>query len=349
MILLPKIKNFQCCLITMSFLLTMLTLLIFYIVKSDTRQTYQTSLSIELNLTNVLSLLEELQTGENIFMIETEESVKSAALTARQACAIESAALTYPDFKIYFLHSSRESSSKLILSEDLQNALNYSNIRMNYVSIEELSAGSPMEEFIESGKLEQSEFQAFQTSDALRLLLMWNFGGIYLDTDIVVRERFDSNISNFACRQSSDEVNTAVYKFETKDGRSYLEHFMRVFMEVFKEDIDEINSSFFITRAILALCNVGSFRETGIIIDKCEEFHILKTEDCYPISWQEWNSLMNEYQSDDVMRRVNQSKVVHCWNQLTKDVKLDVSSKAPYMQLARKFCPRVMQTIRGEF
>lgn len=338
MILSFKIKHFHCCLVADSILLILLT---FYIVKSNTNQIYQTSLVIELNLTNFISSLEELRDGKNIFLIN-----KSVALTARQACAIESAALTYPEFKIYLLYSSGETPNNLTISKELQDALNYPNVRMNYVRIEQLSAGSPMEEFIKSGELEQYEFQTF---DALKLLLMWQFGGIYLDTDIIVRERFDSNISNFACRQSSDEVNTAVYKFDTEEGRRYVEYFMQVFMADFKEDIDEINAPFFITKAILNLCNVTSFNEAGIIIDKCEDLHILKAEDCYPIPWQEWNSLINEYQSDDMMRRVNQSKVVHCWNQLTKDVTLNVSSKAPYMQLARKFCPRVMQTIKGEF
>ena len=43
-----------------------------------------------------------------------------------------------------------------------------------------------LEQFIQHGQLNASHYKAVHTSDVLRLLLVYKFGGFYLDLDYVV-------------------------------------------------------------------------------------------------------------------------------------------------------------------
>lgn len=210
-----------------------------------------------------------------------------------------------------------------------------------------MAVGSPVEELITSGRLEQSQFRSVHTSDFLRQLLLWKFGGTFLDLDFVVRKRFDAGLSNFACKQDSDELNTAVYNFDTDHGRYLMDIILPKFTNHFRGDVFEYNRQTFITEFTKELCKVDKISD--IASEDCDGFHILKAETCFPIPWQDWNALMSEDDSGTTMQKISQSTVVHFWNKFTKEIQLDVTSNAPYMQLAREFCPRVVEAVVGKF
>jgi len=116
-----------------------------------------------------------------LFMIE---SSGRNTLTARQACAVESAVL--------------QSGMQVILvvmasNLDLRdNTTCYLYMKSNKVKIFSLDIqtfveNSPLESFFNSTKnLAASHHKAVHTSDALRLLLIYKYGGLYLDLDYVV-------------------------------------------------------------------------------------------------------------------------------------------------------------------
>lgn len=64
--------------------------------------------------------------------------------------------------------------------------LSYPNINFNYLNLTQYAKGTPLEEFMMSGKLESSSYVISHTSDVLRYLSLWKFGGTYLDLDTVM-------------------------------------------------------------------------------------------------------------------------------------------------------------------
>jgi hypothetical protein len=80
-------------------------LLIFYLIFSnDLRQGFiikGISLKFE-SIKTVTKVKVEPGNGRNIFFVESSYSAVNVTLNVRQACAIESAALTNPDMKIFF-------------------------------------------------------------------------------------------------------------------------------------------------------------------------------------------------------------------------------------------------------
>lgn len=121
----------------------------------------------------------------SIFFHETSCS-KEATLTARQACAVESAARMNPNRAVYLFYlSPSELSPK---SETFYHLLiRYKNIKIRRILVKDYFANTPLEQWYKSGTLETtSKWPTSHMSDVLRYLTLWKFGGIYLDLDVVM-------------------------------------------------------------------------------------------------------------------------------------------------------------------
>lgn len=297
---------------------------------------------------NILESRNQPEGGKNVFFIDSSESKDNVTLNARKACAIESAAFTNPHLKIFLLFSSESRFEALETTPVLKAILSYSNVFINFLNATQFSVESSMEDFFESNALSTSSFKIEHTSDALRLLVLWKYGGTYLDTDMIVRRKLDSLPSNLACRQSKDEINNAFLRFSNqKDGHELAELFITNFVLRFNGAIFPWNGPKLITRVVKDICGTNDVQN---VIDKnsCQGFFTLDSPFCYEISYSEWNKLMEENFTEEVLQRVEQSITVHFWNHVTRDVKLSPSSKAPYIMLARQFCPKVLKSC-GEF
>lgn len=91
-------------------------------------------------------------------------------INARQACAVESAALLNPNLDVYLLYSS---PGVLQFSGDesdkfLRALLSYGNVNILHLDYYKHTKGTPVEELYKSGKLESSDFVVFHASDVIR-------------------------------------------------------------------------------------------------------------------------------------------------------------------------------------
>lgn len=274
---------------------------------------------------NILNAKNQPENGENVFFIESGESLSDVTLNTRQACSIESAALSNPYLRIFLIYSSRRRLAKLKMTSQIEALLSYPNIFINYLDLEQISVGSPFEKFVRSRKLLKSDFRIQHTS-VLRLILLWKYGGTYLDTDMIVKRNLDAKNSNYACAQDEDYVNGAILnldKFAT-------------------------NGPQLITDVLAQLCKTDNITQM-VELENCEGFHVLKSDYCYPIPYNSWEYLMNEEYVDFVMDSINNSLVVHFWNYMSADTKINKNSNAPYIQLAREFCPNVFKQSKNVF
>ena len=153
--------------------------------KHDTN-TFFASKEEKTDFKNILNANVQPENDQNIFFVETGNSKTNVKLSARQCCSIESAALRNPKKRIFVLFVSRDRLNNLEITSQIKAILSYRNIQINYLNIEELSKESPIENFIKSKKLPKSKFRLPHTSDVLRLLILWMYGGTYLDMDMMV-------------------------------------------------------------------------------------------------------------------------------------------------------------------
>ncbi|XP_054714342.1 lactosylceramide 4-alpha-galactosyltransferase-like isoform X1 [Uloborus diversus] len=133
-----------------------------------------------------------------IFFVETSGV---SVLNSRQACAIESTAHHNPSYQVIVLMMSvKDIDFHHYLAENLQKLPNVKFYRLN---IEAFTYGTPIFEWYQAGKWKNSQWKASHLSDSLRYLLMWKYGGMYLDLDIVALKSME-NITNSAITENWD-------------------------------------------------------------------------------------------------------------------------------------------------
>lgn len=147
--------------------------------------------------------------SNSIFFHET--SCKGG-LNSRQACSVESAARAHPDREIYVMFSAPVSKINL---EDvsIQILKKFSNVKFRRVHIVEYAKGTPVEKLVASGALNRTRWPISHTSDVLRFLTLYKWGGVYLDLDMIVAKPLDDLPKNWAARESDDTIASSVLAF----------------------------------------------------------------------------------------------------------------------------------------
>lgn len=288
------------------------------------------------NISRILNvqLFEEINL---IHFVDTSQNA-SGTITSRQACAVESAALTNPEFTVHFHFTSKKRYNEIVKTSKLLIALkSYPNIIISHTDLKSISNGSPLEEFLNSGLLESSKYILEHTSDVARLLLLWKYGGTYFDTDVIVQKSLRDYPNNFVCQQDQFIVNGAILRVEDRKISEYLINDLN---DYFDGDDFASNGPIVMTYVIMSLCGMKNLTE--LVGKSCEGFHLLPKKDCYEISYSEWNKFFESKYSDSVMQRTEHSLVIHFWNYLSKNQKLKKDSSSAYIKIATQFCPKVL-------
>lgn len=123
----------------------------------------------------------------------------------------------YPDRKIFVMFLTNTSAVHLNYSSLPEALLSYKNVRFKYLDKHEFSMDTPLEAWLMTDTLEKSNFVISHTSDALRYLTLWKFGGTYLDLDVIVTKPM--NLRNFACAESKKFMNGAVLNLDNQRGK----------------------------------------------------------------------------------------------------------------------------------
>lgn len=107
-------------------------------------------------------------------------------------------------------------------SNQIEVLTNYKNVHFKYLNVIDFSKNTPLESWLLSDKLAKSTYVTVHTSDVLRYLTLWKYGGIYFDFDVIVARRLESN-SSFVCAEDEHIANGAILSFRGKNGRKIAE------------------------------------------------------------------------------------------------------------------------------
>ena len=122
-----------------------------------------------------------ITSSKNIFFIKVsfdDAENSMALLKSREACSIESAALANPNARVYMIFADKTAIEQAHVTKALRQ---YQNIFMLRVNVEEFSAGTFTESWIQSKKIYNTKFIGNNVSNFLRFLLLWRFAKIQND------------------------------------------------------------------------------------------------------------------------------------------------------------------------
>ncbi|CAH0579510.1 unnamed protein product [Chrysodeixis includens] len=141
----------------------------------------------------------------SIFFLETS---CAGALSVRQACAVEAAARAHPQRQVYVLFSAPVSHYTLRTS-CLAHLARLTNVHFRRLHVAQYPKGT-LAETILLEALKQSSFPIEHSSNILRMVTLRKWGGIYLDTDMIVTRTLENLPINFFAKENVNGIATGI-------------------------------------------------------------------------------------------------------------------------------------------
>lgn len=285
-----------------------------------------------------------------IFFLETGGR---GELSARQACAVESAARLHPSWTVHLLsvpnkHGSRENAENPF-ARVLQAI---PNVVMKEIKPEEAFRGTPLEPWYESGALIKSAYPVEHLADALRLAETFHRGGIYLDMDVVVLRSLASLTLPFVSQSptnNGDMVSNAFLGFQA--GHPFLLALMQRASHVYKPKEWASIGPELLRLEVLARCGV---RNISAVVGQrwggTDAFMVLPHHLFLCVHYTQWRLFFKSSTSHETWSRCGQSYVMHVFNKMSSQE--PAVSGCAYRQAAKKYCPESLQqslTLAGSF
>ncbi|XP_030763086.1 lactosylceramide 4-alpha-galactosyltransferase-like [Sitophilus oryzae] len=285
--------------------------------------------------------------GKSIFFHETSctSYIKGKiTINSRQACAVESAARMNPDHEIYLLFSSpgnfknNDSESDRFLAQLLQ----YHNVHIYHLDMDKYFENTPVENLWTSDRMKFSQYAQSHTSDVLRYLTLWKYGGIYLDLDVIVVRNLEDLGMNYAGVESERAIAAGIVGFShIGDGHKYVTDCLNDLSLNFNGDDWGYNGPGTITRLLKRLCQTNKIEEMSG--KNCQDFKIYPVNEFYAVPWWNWKWFFDKKHMEQVVSCTNISHIIHVWNKFSISRKIPVNSDVPYLRYAKKYCPNIVR------
>lgn len=362
----------MCFLSSILYMLGFLILYIFYAsLQADTNKSERTKVLYK-ELLNQLwdpaplvgELIPDIDKGEprparenskkQIFFFETTNLEGGPLeLNPREACAVESAASFHPDRDIYVVFTgpttlvpSNPTDNKTRMSDVLTN--NFKNVHFRSVILDELSKGSALVEFVRLKKYESSKFLRSHFSDLLRYSILWKYGGLFCDLDIVVMKNFDKLGENFVCKSSHNFIQSGTMHFSgTGIGHTAVEKCCEYLRDHFDGNRWAANGPEVVAAVIKKMCNTSDTSE--MTTERCQGIQVMESKLFLPIQNHKYYWSNNKIISNQAMRMMEGAYTAHVYNHLIKDKIITRNSVCAYLRIAQKFCPIVYESFDTYF
>ncbi|KOB67170.1 Uncharacterized protein OBRU01_17814 [Operophtera brumata] len=266
---------------------------------------------------------------DSIFFHETS---CQGVMNSRQACAIESAAKAHPGKNVYVLFSGPTGDTRFSNRNSLfELSLFYPNINFARVHIDEYAKDTPLQNILKNITNYPSQRRVFYTSEYLRFITLHKFGGLYLDTDVIVIKPLYSLGKNWVARESNLFVNNAVI---CQPG--LVMWTMVCWYEVM---VWRYNHPLVCIRIHPLLSSTSLILTESLI----PGFQVHDSELIYPVSYRHFFKLLEPGD----LPKVNHAYTVHLWNGYSHGEKVQRSS--PFDRMAEQYCPVIRELYRDCF
>lgn len=259
------------------------------------------------------------------------EGYNNTRLTLRMYCALESAARAhYPTPVVMFMTAKKLKETRLL--ESLTREL--SNIQIVHLDVNKLFEKSPLAEWFTQRKWEESDWPLSHFNDAIRWLLLWYYGGVYLDLDVIVKRPL-TELPNCTGLESSQWASAGVLKFTPAHPliRACLDHFAAHF----DGKVWGANGPKLLTRVLTKRC--GLELPSGRV-PFCSDIRVMSPRAFYPLPWWDWQLYMqDDALLSDLLLQDPDVFVLHMWNLHSRRVPVRIHSEQPYARAARSLCP----------
>ncbi|XP_077149136.1 alpha-1,4-N-acetylglucosaminyltransferase-like [Ranitomeya variabilis] len=272
-----------------------------------------------------------LQQRKNILFMETTDRMDEPSLVL---CSVESAARMYPDRPVVFF---MKRLGDIVTEDDEKKAQKhypslsfYKNIYIFPLKLKELFADTPFQEWFKKIDPKKEIYWTNNKSNAGRLAMMWKYGGIYMDTDVISIQPILED--NFLAAENLQHTSSSVFGLSPHHKLTW--ELMENFVQNYKGNEWGHQGPGLFTRVVKKHC-VPKF--TSVDHVKCENVSYFHPERFYPIYHSSWRRYFEVWKN---VPSFKDSYALHLWNYMNKErISMVVGSNTLVEHLYKQYCP----------
>lgn len=261
---------------------------------------------------------------KNFFFLET---AGASCITDRAACAIESAALRHPDYTVWLLTILDIQDCRF-----LNHLFELPNFRILRLDLNSLVKDSVLVHWYVKDDWNRSPFRINHLSDALRLLVLWKYGGIYADMDVLTLRSFDKH-QDVLARELFPDVGNSVMVFRKQN--PFLYRCLEEFSNTYKPRKWAHNGPRLLERVLTLFCPPNTLNKQPLL--KCSGVTVLPANAFYPVTYTQWPKPFLQNHTSEVLRATSESFALHLWNSYSRGKRVERGSA--YYIMRKTLCP----------
>ncbi|XP_067897453.1 lactosylceramide 4-alpha-galactosyltransferase-like [Heterodontus francisci] len=274
-----------------------------------------------------------------LMFIDTTNEVAPSPLAV---CSVESAARANPEKPIYYFMIGFKGNLSDYPDQymTLQPLLSMKNIILLPLNLKTLFENTPLNDWYHQVDPDWENYWIHVLSDACRLALLWKYGGIYLDTDIISLKPL--TFTNFICAQEENLANGAALGFSQH--HNFLQDCMIDFVRDYQGEIWGHQGPLLMSRVLRRWCKTDDLDE--FVDAKCNNISYLPSKFFYPIPYNEWEKYFEHWTLENIRATFSETYGAHIWNFLSSGNQDNMTGGSGVLleYLFHKYCPRTYKT-----
>ncbi|XP_075719720.1 alpha-1,4-N-acetylglucosaminyltransferase-like [Rhinoderma darwinii] len=257
-------------------------------------------------------------------------------------CALESAARVYPNRPVVFFMKGLSQNWLLNYTahQYFPTLSTFQNIHFYPLSMAELFKDTPLESWYEKVYPSLEIYWTHVSSDACRFAMMWKYGGVYLDADVISIRPIPE--TNFVAAESQKLTSSSVFGLSSHHRFSW--QCMKNFVEHYKGDVWGHQGPGVFTRVVKKWCGITEFMSSEDMM--CSNITYYHHKRFYPISFDSWKQF---FQVWETLPDFNECYAVHLWNFMNKNGNVMVPGSNTLVEhLYKEYCPTTYTALLKE-
>ncbi|XP_072429276.1 lactosylceramide 4-alpha-galactosyltransferase-like isoform X1 [Chiloscyllium punctatum] len=282
-----------------------------------------------------------------IMFLQTSTELNPSPLVT---CSIESAARLNPNKPVYYFmrgFTGKVSAYREPEYKSIRLLSSFKNVIILPLNPKELFSNTPLAGWYEKVDPSNEEHWLHVLADGCRIALLWKYGGIYLDTDIISLKPLE--FRNFLCEQSSNYANNAALGFNRS--HSFTKMCLRDFVDKYNGAAWGHQGPDLMTRMLKKWCgtdNLNNFRNKD-----CKGIMYLSSNWFYPVPYSNWGRFFQKNtwnnNNDAIKKEFSKTSGVHIWKYMIGHQKIEIKASRSLIEyFFSEYCPSTYKSLPSQ-
>ncbi|XP_041037469.1 lactosylceramide 4-alpha-galactosyltransferase-like isoform X2 [Carcharodon carcharias] len=281
-------------------------------------------------------------TEPGIMFVQTSDELNPSPLAK---CAVESAARRNPNKTVYYFMKGFNGNISAYQKPEF-NAIpllsSIPNVVILPLNLDELFSSTRLADWYKEVDPDMEEYWIYVLSDACRIALLWKYGGIYLDTDVISLKPLE--FQNFICAQSENGANGAALGFTRS--HSFTEMCLTDYVENYDGEAWGHQGPDLMTRMLKKWCETDNL--DNFLDKECKGILYLSSNWFYPIPYTNWEKYFerDRWNKNDIENEFSKTSGAHIWNFLSGHYETQIKGSLSLMEyFFSKYCPSTYKSL----